>query len=128
MIQGKSERLQNLVNSFVEKRSSVSAIIIASEEGLPIVSKIDPNSKEVEFFLSAVVSSLSSTFSNIINTLKMKPAEDVNIDLKTGAMVIHNLKENVSVGVIIRSSEDFEDSSKSILQDLSEQIEGILFS
>ena len=53
-MESKLVKLQTIIDDSFDR---VQAIIIANEDGLPVASRINPFSKELEYFLSAVVSS-----------------------------------------------------------------------
>jgi predicted regulator of Ras-like GTPase activity (Roadblock/LC7/MglB family) len=122
----KQQAIENSLNElFID--DIFQAVIIANEEGLPIASRINPFSKEVEFFLSAVVSTMACTGLNIAETLAMGGPDGIKIDLKKGTMYVKNIAEDAYCGILIKKPEKNTSQVESQIAQFVKDVNLILF-
>lgn len=102
--------IEHLINTlFVD--DTYQAIIITNEEGLPVASKINPFSKEVEYFLSAVVSTLACTGLNIASTMQLGGPDGIQVYLKSGILIIKNVNNQVYFGILTKTVDKSQEAS-----------------
>jgi predicted regulator of Ras-like GTPase activity (Roadblock/LC7/MglB family) len=102
-------------------------LIISNEDGLPVMSRIKTGSPELEYFLSAIISTMACNGANIAEQLAIDMPEMIKLELRSGIMVIKPLQDQASCGILLKTTEDscaIDDK----LREFFGRVNGILFS
>ncbi|MFX0125802.1 MAG: roadblock/LC7 domain-containing protein [Candidatus Hodarchaeota archaeon] len=92
-IKTRIEELDNLLEKYLEKSSSIQAITVVSPDGLPIASTSDEN----EIVIAAMTAASQSLSERVLNELERGGMQEIMLTGEEGFVVILNAGENAVV-------------------------------
>ncbi|OLS12967.1 MAG: hypothetical protein RBG13Loki_3402 [Promethearchaeota archaeon CR_4] len=103
MFQSRSGKTR-AIEQILEKHTSsnkVIAALVSNEEGLPIASRVE--NKTSEYLLSAMSATILSTAAAAALRLEMGSPEIIRIELKTGTLLIREIREHACLLLVVKS-------------------------